>query len=138
MSPFLSDQVKATLLAQQLSRAPWLGAVMGLIQAPVAYGHGLTLAPVLAVELVCPGYARQALTTWSAPTLTTSFLVASAAAPITFHNTGPSLSSLIWGFFFLDVIGNRLITAGPYAPPKVIPAFGIYTTTPFVTLTGNP
>lgn len=134
----VADQSKVQLCRQQLTRAPFPGATIGLFIVDLTLTHSTTYNQVVTHELSIAGYARQALVNWSVPTLTEDYHALSFSATVEFLNSGSTISPLIFGWFFADQAHSLLIASGKFAPPKLIFAGKSYRTTPFWLLTGDP
>ena len=131
------DEIKIMLLDQRTANPPFDTAEMGLSEANITPDHATIAADLTADEVTVTGYARQALTGWTTPTLDGSFIANTTAAPVTFLNTSGGDSGTIYCWFIIDSVSGLLIMAGRFSTPFVVVATsGAYTTTPYAKLTG--
>ena len=139
MNAVTFDESKIALLTQQLAAGPFAGSncKMMLFDTLTALAHTDTLSTLSAHELAFSGYARQTVTGWGTPTLTSDKHARSQAGTVTFSNTSGSPSNTITGWALVDTAASKVIHAGLYDTPFVIGDGEDYLTTPFYLLTGE-
>ena len=139
MAGTMADESKNKLLLNRLSNPPFTTLEMGLSEANITPDHATVASDLTTNEVSVAGYARQAISGWSAPALTPDFKSRSNASPVTFVNTGGVDSGTIYCWFWIDTATGNIVEAGRYALPFVLVAtVGTYTTTPYDLLTGDP
>jgi hypothetical protein len=138
MNGTIADTAKVELLTNQLAVGPINGMSMGLSTTNITPTHATVLADLTPGELTVAGYARQAVSGWSFPTLQPDFSAAASAGTVTFTNSGGSASPTVYTWFFVDATGTYLIAAGQFSSPFAIQAGGEFSCNPSWDWQGNP
>lgn len=135
MNGVIADESKILLLEVTLAATPFnsTNAKMGLSTTNITPDGATVLADLTAGELAVAGYARQTLTGWATPTLTSDFHAYSEATAVTFLNTSGAPTGTIYTWFFVDTGNGKLICSGRFGTPFILPATtGTYTVKPFM------
>jgi hypothetical protein len=133
-----SNEGKVAILTAQLAAAPVAGMQMGLLTSTVPTDGTGTLADCVAAEASWSGYARQAVSGWSTPTLQTDHSAASSSGTVTFSNTGGTTTPAITGWFWVDPSNTFTLFIGAYSPTFTIIAGGTFPTVATWDRQGNP
>lgn len=83
------------------------------------------------------GYAEQPLSGWSAAIMLANGKAFSAAAPVSFDNSGGTPWTETTGWYWRDTTLDQLVAVQRYLVPFVVSAGRSYPTTPFLTQTGG-
>lgn len=132
----VSDDSKNKMLDNELSSPPFTSLTMGLFTNDYTPTHASHIGDL--TELAVAGYVQQTVTGWSAAALSGDFHAVASAGAVTFLNTSGSDSPTIYGWFYYDTTANKLVCAGRFDLPFVLPAtVGTVTLTPFFRKTGE-
>jgi len=137
MKGVLMDDSKRALLDDQLAVGPFStnNAYMGLMQGVSAVNRADSTATILAFEPVFGGYARQLLQNPTASSISAG-VARSNFDLVTFTNSSGS-DQMIDGWFYYDNATNKVMMAGLYDTPVLIPNGDTFPTRPFWTRQGH-
>lgn len=139
MLGIMSDQLKTILNDERVAGSTFAGAMLALLTGAVPTPtHATLFATLSGFRPVYGGYADQAVSAWTASVLTADFHALSNAGEVTFHNSSGADTPTIMGWMLYSTVGgNRLLSAGLFSTPFVIPNGNDYKTTPSWQLTGE-
>lgn len=138
MNGVVCDESKVKLCTNRVGNVPMTTLKMLLSEADITPDHATVAGDLTADEVSVSGYARQDVTGWGTPTLDGSFRAVAVAAAVTFLNTSGAPTGTIYTWGFIDTVANKLVMAGRFDLPFILPATtGSYTTTPFWRDTGT-
>lgn len=137
MDGVLTDESKVKLCTNRLANPPMTTLKMLLSNSNITPDHATVAADLTVNEISVTGYSRQDVTGWGTPTLDGSNRAVATATPVTFLNTSGGDSPTVYTWGFIDTATNKLVAAGRFDLPFILPATtGSYTTTPFWRDTG--
>lgn len=129
MSGVLMDNGSKQIASE--ARTNWNASTLNLalFKSNTVPTTGDTLATY--TESTFPGYARQAITTWTAPTVT-GHIASMTAAALTFTRNATGATENVYGYLIIDHAGTVLYAAerDPDAPIPMTKNGDTYTVTP--------